>query len=400
MARSIPTFQGSANDNVWAIAVQSDGKILVGGRFAILSGQERFFLGRLNTDGTLDASFQPVVPLGVLAMVVQPDGKVVVGGGGYVARVHANGAHDFSVNADDSVWSVGLSPDGRIVMGGVFTQVESLPRARIARLNANGTVDSTFNPGTNDSVRAIVFQADGRMMIGGWFSQVGGQGHASLARFNADGSLDSSYHGATNGQVWSLCVQRDGKILVGGNFGDFGNQLGDSPRIGRLNANGSVDTSFRPHVDDTSLFFEYVFAIAQQSDNKIMIGGEFDSVNFYPHNWCARLYPDGSSDENFNPGANNTVRALAQQGNQIVAGGSFTQLGGQTRNRMGRLNGDGALDPNFNPNADGDVNAILVEPDGKLVVAGAFTNLGGNGCSRIGRLNSNGTFQGTFAGRE
>ncbi|MEO8077875.1 MAG: delta-60 repeat domain-containing protein, partial [Acidobacteriota bacterium] len=103
-----------------------------------------------------------------------------------------------------------------------------------------------------------------------------------------------------------------------------------------------------------------------------------------------------SALDGFDPGANNTVSAIAVQADgKILVGGSFTGLGGgigaTSRQRIGRLNPDGSVDPTFNPGANGDVRVIVVQPDGKILVGGGFTTLGGGARNRIGRLNADGS---------
>ena len=194
-------------------------------------------------------------------------------------------------------------------------------------------------------------------------------------------------------------MQADGKILVGGGFTTLGGGgTGTTTRnyIGRLNADGSLDTSFNPGANSD------VYALAVQADGKILVGGDFTTLGgggtgTTPRNCIGRLNADGSLDTSFNPGANGAVYALAVQADgKILVGGAFTTLGGggtgtTPRNHIGRLNADGSLDTSFDPGANDDVNALAVQADGKILVGGGFTTLGGGGTgttprNRIGRV--------------
>ncbi|NLE44706.1 MAG: hypothetical protein GX620_08285 [Chloroflexi bacterium] len=190
--------------------------------------------------------------------------------------------------------------------------------------------------------------------------------------------------------VWALAIQSDdNKILVGGWF----TELRGQPRayIGRLNANGALDVDFDPGADDL------VRALAVQSDGKILVGGAFTELGGQPRSNIGRLNADGSLDTTFNPGADGSVSALAIQADgKVLVGGDFTELGGQPRSSIGRLNADGSLDTTFNPGADGSVSALAIQADGKILVGGYFTELGGQPRSNIGRLNADGSLDTTF----
>jgi uncharacterized delta-60 repeat protein len=196
---NVDDFNPGANNTVRNVVVQADGRILVSGDFTTLGGggigtTTRNFIGRLNEDGTLDASFDPGANNNVLAMAVQADGKILVGG--FFTSLGGGG---FGTNT----------------------------RNFIGRLNADGTLDTTFDPGADSSVFAIAVQADGKVLVGGNFTTLGGGGTGtvmrnSIGRLNADGSLDTSFDPGANSDVLSLLEQADGKILVGGNFTTLG----------------------------------------------------------------------------------------------------------------------------------------------------------------------------------
>jgi len=354
-------FSPAADDWVYSLAVQADGKVLVGGNFTTLGWQIRNRIGRLNADGTLDASFNP-------------------GTGG-------------SAFATPSVYSLAMQADGQILVGGNFYTLGGQIRNNIGRLNADGTPDNGFNPGAggspfaNPSVHSLAVQADGKILVGGNFTTLGEQSRTNIGRLNADGTLDPSFDPRTHGAVNSLVLQADGRILVGGAFATLGGQSRN--HIGRLNGDGTLDTSFDPGSDDT------VRSLAVQADGKILVGGGFTTLGGQSRTLLGRLNAAGTLDTSFNPGAggspfaNPSVYSLAVQADgKILVGGNFTTLGGQRRNFVGRLNADGSLDTSFNPGAANIVFSLAVQADGKILLGGYFTALGGQERYRIGRLNN------------
>jgi len=347
-------FNPGASYVVRALAMQADGKIVVGGQFSWLGGQPRSYIGRLNPDGSLDTDFNPGANNWVLALAVQADGKILVGGyitelGGqtrnYIGRLNSDGTLDttFNPGALGEVRSLAIQEDGKILVGGDFTKLVGVTRYNIARLNPDGTLDTTFNPGTdsiNWSVDALAVQEDGKIVAGGVFNRMGGQTRNYIARLNPDGTLDTSFNPGANLSVKTLAMQEDGKILVGGSFTTLGG--GARNYIGRLNPDGTLDADFNPGASS------YPYTLAVQADGKIVVGGQFTTLSGQTRNRIGRLNPDGTLDEDFNPGASNPVYTLAVQADgKIVAGGAFITLGGETRYYIARLNPDGTLDTAF-----------------------------------------------------
>ena len=116
--------------------------------------------------------------------------------------------------------ALALQPDGKILIGGAFLFFNGTARNRLARLNADGTLDLTFNPGSgaNDFVSAIAVQPDGKIIIGGAFTIYNGSSRLRIARLNSDGSVDPTFGGVPDDVVRAIVVQPDGKILIGGDF--------------------------------------------------------------------------------------------------------------------------------------------------------------------------------------
>ena len=171
----------------------------------------------------------------------------------YSVVARAQGAVDtFDPGANQVVSAMAVQPDGKIIIGGGFTglggSTGATLRNHIGRLNADGTVDPTFNPGANSIVQAIAVQPDGKILIGGNFTSVGGgTGLTSIknhiARFNSDGTVDESFDPGANNHIYAIVVQPDGKILLGGDFTTLGGGgTGTTARLslGRVNADGTL----------------------------------------------------------------------------------------------------------------------------------------------------------------
>ena len=287
------------SSTVWCLAVQTDGRIVIGGDFTSVLGTTRTRVARLNVNGTLDASFVPTNAItgSVLALAAQSDNKVIIGGSfsstyfpAYNARLNADGTTDtaFSSYPNGPVNAVGIQSDGKIVIGGAFTTVNGAPRNRIARLNADGSLDNTFQNGLSGAssiVRCLQIQTDGKILIGGDFTGVNSTSRSYVARLNSNGSLDTgfvSYPGASSA-VYALAVRPDSGVVIGGNFTSYAS----SPltRVARLYADGTRDTAFT-----SSGINNIVQALAVQSDGALLIGGTFTTVNTSNRLYFARLY--------------------------------------------------------------------------------------------------------------
>jgi len=400
---AVDGFDPNANDFVGAIAVQADGKIIIGGGFTTVGGTNRNHIARLNVDGSVDATFNPGALGGINelnSLAVQADGKILVGGGfttlggqsrTNLGRLNGDGSLDttFTNGANNTVSTLVVQADGKILLGGQFTTLAGQPRNKIGRLNADGTLDTSFTNGASGTVYSLVVQADGKILLGGTFTMLGGQPRSRIGRLNADGSVDATFTNGANSAVFSLAVQADGKILVGGSFATLGGQ--SRINLGRLNGDGSLDTTFTNGPDSS------VEDMAVQADGKILVGGQFTTLGGQPHDHLGRLNNDGSLDTTFTNGADGVVFSLAVQADgKILVGGAFTTLGGKTRNRIGRLHADGSVDATLNPGANQFVTTQTVQADGKILVAGNFSTLGGQARSGIGRLNADGSVNAAF----
>ncbi len=403
------------NGEVFAIGLQADGKILIGGAFTEVGTIARNRIARLNANGTLDSSFNPGsgANASVRAIAVQANGGVVLGGSfteingivrNRVARLNANGTLDTvfdpGLGANAVVRALALQADGRVLVGGGFSSVAGVLRSRIARLDTNGLLDSSFDPGAgaNSAVFSLALQADGQILLGGLFNNVGGAARSGIARLNANGSLDSSFAPGTGAddQVAVIVQQADGRILLGGIFTSFdGTARG---RLARLSTSGALEIAFSPGVGTN----DSVLAIAVQDDGRVLLGGDFTSFNGIARNRMTRLNPNGGLDVGFNAGsgANAVVRAIAVQADgRVLLGGEFTSINGTVRTRVARLNISGSLDTTFDPGsgANDDVFALAIQPDGRVLVGGGFDSFNGSARDGIARLNADGSLDSGFS---
>jgi uncharacterized delta-60 repeat protein len=417
-------FDPNANGTVRAVVVQPDGKILLGGSFTTLSPNgvtvTRNHIARLNPDGTLDSAFNPDANDVVYAIALQADGKILAGGlftniGGQmrnrIARLDdATGLPDsFDPNANSEVYEITVQSNGKILTGGLFTSVGGQPRNFIARLDpATGLADS-FNPSANNSVTSIVVQGDGKILAGGAFSgsnSIGGAMRNYIVRLDATSGLADSFDPNANSVVFALALQADGKILAGGLFSGT-NSIGGATRnyIARLDPTTGLADSFDPNANDG------LASIVVQADGKILVGGLFNdhgsgvnSIGGAPRDFIARLDPTTGLADSFNPKANSSVYSIAVQADgKVLTGGAFITLapnGGTTatRNRIARLETDGRLDQTLNLGLHpaSIVYAIAVQPDGKILIGGFFSAVLGVPRKNMARLNSDGTLDTAF----
>lgn len=337
-------FSPEADYDVYALAMQPDGGILVGGNFSNLNGESRPSLGRLLPDGSLDPAFRPSPSGSVNAIIVQPD--------------------------------------GRILVGGSFVSMAGSSKLRAARLKEDGTIDDTFTPAfPNNTINCLALQADGKILIGGIFTLLEGQSVTRIARLNPDGSFDSSFNPGANGTIHTLLVQADGRILVGGEFTTLGGQSRE--RIARLLPDGSLDASFNPGANGI------VSVVHELPDGSIVVGGSFTTVGGVGRARIARLFPDGTVDPGFNPDSSGPVSTLALRADgRMIVGGTFYSMGGKVRYGLAVLLPDGTVDANLLTRANDSILALALQPDGGILMGGSFTTIDGQARSRLARLDS------------
>jgi uncharacterized delta-60 repeat protein len=273
----------SATDNI----IQSDGKIIVvGDTFASSANNYDFAVMRYNVDGTLDSTFGTAgkvfttISTGAdraRSVALQADGKIVVGGSAVgtladfaLVRYNTNGTLDTTFgttgivmtnNYVDEIYGIAIQPDGKIITAGSVAPFGQNARWAVCRYNSNGILDTTFatngmfiqniTPNSGASIASrIGIQTDGKIVVSGNGYTNNTQGlNIYVARFNSNGTLDTTFgtsgvfnYSLTNStdNVNTLKIQNDGKIVLGGDF--YIQKY--RPFVMRLNSTGTLDTTF------------------------------------------------------------------------------------------------------------------------------------------------------------
>ena len=443
----LTTDYNGLNELGYAVALQGDNKIIVAG-YATPNSKD-FFLVRYNADGSLDTTFSEdgmqVTDFAggtdqVYALALQADGKILAAGVARgttldfaLARYNADGSLDNTFDGDGKLVTdlsgvgetgrdIGLQADGKIVVAG-YVDNPGNEDFGVVRYNADGSLDTTFDgdgmlvtdlAGGDDFGRGLVLLADNRLLVAG--SAWNGKFDFGAVRYNSDGSLDVSF--AEQGILLSdlfgsvdiakaVAIQPDGKIVVAG----YTSAVSYDFAVARYNPDGSLDATFGGDGRVTTDFFgrnDYAAAIALQADGKLLVAG---SNEFFA---LARYNPDGSLDTtfdgdglvmtDFNGSSDIAVQALALQADGKIILAGYT-LGSSYDFALARYNADGSLDTTF----DGDgkvvtdfygdfdyIAAVVVQLDGKIVAGGSVTNLVID--FGLARYNADGSLDTTFDG--
>lgn len=323
------------------------------------------------------------------------DGNLVIDGT-FSARVARHG----------QVRVLAVQPDGKIVVAGDFAQVDSVPRDGLARLKPDGSLDPTFVP-PNDlgwRVSALHVQANGVILLGGSFPSdrtnpfTGDKEFDAFRRLNPDGSLDTRFYpifrSGPGPSVMALVPDSNGRFVFLHNYEVFGGGVW-SVGYTIIRMEEATGESFALAPTDRALVTASRF-----SDGSLVVAGEFQQVHFTPRNLIAKISANGVVDQVFTPRfAGSFYTRIASvavtAGNRVLVGGDFTTVNDQPRSGLARLLSNGALDTTFDPTAlgSGTINGIWPQPDGKILVAGYFSELGSY---RVIRLLSNGSMDSTW----
>jgi uncharacterized delta-60 repeat protein len=349
----------SINGTVQAMARQADGKMIIAGTFTSLNGQARGRVARLDLDGNIDTSFMAGLvgaDTNILALAVQSNGKILLGGRfttvngvsrNYVARLNPDGTLDNEFLAgrsgpDDRVLSIVEQPDGKIVLGGLFHSVNGFSRNSIARLEPAGSLDLNFGAsgtGSDAGVTALAIQPDNKILVGGSFDSMNGVTRNNLARLSADGTLDEAFVCGCSYlyPLRSILVQGQ-KVLFASFFVPLGGgtSIPEGLYFGRLEASGAVDSGFTNLVRN-EVGPEGIASMVLGSDGKLLIGGGWPVTLGI----VARLDINGRVETNFQavvPSRFGLVRTLvAQDEAKVLVGGDFTFTNGLSVSNLVRL---------------------------------------------------------------
>ena len=416
------------------IVVLADDRILIGGNFTISSPNgNRNGIARLNPNGTLDAVVYANTFV-ITKLLPLPNGNLVAGSGGEIRRFNADGSADATFNVvtinGGGIQDMHLFPDGKILAAGGFTLVNGFQLVGLLRINANGSVDTAFNPGgsgPNTGVNGITPTPSGKFLIFGGFATYNGTSRKNAALIDANGALDTSFNYTAHSfnPILDMAFLQDGKIMVAGPSSSFGPQNA----LARIDTAGTPDATFNVQLGVAGSGL----TVLVQPDNKIIAGGPFSTANGIARTRIARFNPDGSLDPSFVPPTypfgTEVYDVELQADGRILVGGSFGSGNAQRLNANGslditypgtsltfdfeylsdgkvliaysnlvsRFNSDGTLDLTFTPvQTNGRVYKIVPDRTGKYILVGTFTQMNFVNRSRIGRINADGTTDTTF----
>lgn len=332
------------------------------------------------------------------------------------------------------IYTTKILSNGKIVVYGDFDVYQGVTVNKLAILNPNGSLDTSFNVGLGPdyvdqgygSSSMISEQSDGKLIIVGNFTTFNGISKKNIVRLNLDGTIDTSFNVGTssNGYITCVKIQNDGKILCGGKFTQFNGQSYAS--MVRLNTNGTIDNSFTIGLGFKNIINSFtedgiLKSIDIQNDNKIIVGGKFLKFNNSVKINLVRLNSNGTIDNSFNigiGGGNNTTDGTNNgqinkiiydnSQNKIYITGIINNFNGNPSYNLLRLNIDGTIDATFNftsiigyngLNSNGYIYDINLQSNGKILLGGEGINLNnctGYYCSRIVQINQDGTIDNTF----
>jgi uncharacterized delta-60 repeat protein len=332
-----------------------------------------------------------------------------------IAAIAQNGQLDtnFAPAINAPIMAAAIQADGKVIIGGLFTEVNGIAQPYLARLNADGSLDTGFAPsqGPAQFVNRVEVTASGivtsggdgirrfdlngalqwhypmnvgtfavdpaqRVVIGGRFSRIENQFHRNLARLTADGTLDPAFApevGCCAGDGVDALLVTGSQVLVGGRF----QSVNGSPaaNLARANTDGSLDMTFAAEAEPLVL---------------AMAAGPGGTIYRASEQRLARHLPNGALDPAFATrtpaGFDERFLAVAVHGDGVVVAGNFTFNDGGTRTHVARFDAAGALDSSFNVVPNAPVRALAVHADGTMIIAGDFTEVDGQPRAGIARV--------------
>lgn len=442
---AVDGFAPQANLPVRALALQDDGKIVVGGDFSTINALSFKRLARLHPDGNVDTGFfSPLNSGTVRSILVEDDGDLVIGGNGMVlneiivagglARMSSNGSTDasFTPIVNGTVHVVISDGEGGYFVGGEFTVNAGTPRSNLVRVSASGAIDPNWIGSSVTPVFALVRDIQGRLYVGRDTPVFPTGAFAHLQRLLRNGAPDARYAAMVDGPVHALLREANGHVVIGGDFDTVNgvSRLGVArldrhgvlvnpfntvsigvralarSASGRLFVGGDIDLSFSPnlyHMDVPTSVTSLpallpagtdgeVHAMLMLPDGALVIGGNFTTVGAHPRARLARIEGNRHLDVTMAPtfDGGDITAAIATSGNALLVSGEFTTVDGELRGRMAGIHVSGSLvGPPFssgNPQLNAPALAMAETPSGDVLVAGAFTSAFGRSVGYFVRM--------------
>ncbi|MBF9237045.1 T9SS type A sorting domain-containing protein [Hymenobacter sp. BT683] len=419
------TLTGPGN-GIFAALKQPDGKVLISGSFQLMNGQASPRVARLNADGSPDLTFRAQAGSGpngnITALALQPDGKILLGAEHYLTsyngapaqsllRLNANGSLDTSFGSGGTGWlngaisSIAVQADGHILVGGELrAQFNGQPTKGLIRLLPDGRPDASFSTGSGfvnstrsyGEVRRIIVQPDGHIVAAGQFDKVDGQASTAIVRLMPTGARDASFASplVDNALVSDMLRQPDGKILVGGNT--LMGPANGASMVARLLPTGALDPAF-----SSVSFSGAVLGLGLRADGSVLVSGAFNVFGGLNRNGLARLSPAGTVDATFatNGGAYAIMNVVELTNGNYLAAGFFTDFGGVSNSGLARLLPNGTADATYSLLLETIANAkITPQNNGQLVLSAPQTtffngrDVSSQSFLNFHRINANGTY--------
>ena len=375
--------------------VQSTGKVIIGGKFNFYqsSSSQWHNLARLNTSGFVDTySLGSGNNAGtnddVTDMALQSDDKVIVAGrfttfagssANHIVRINVNGGRDNSFNVGSGITSsfissyinrVKIMADGKLIVAGQFTSWNNLPYKNIVRLNSNGSLDTTFQPGLGPAgmIEAIHELPNGKIAIGGSFTSYNGIYCPGFCILNPDGTFDNSFSPGSGflGTVKTICADTN-NIYVGGSFTSYNGN--NSPYFACISHTGTWNPAF------VSQFDKEVRAIKLRPDGSIMLGGLFYGFGDYAIHGLARIMQTGEIDTTFNRNTGGGIEILGTQkfnnGDELVFGTMESFDGFLVPSHVAKTDSTGNIYlDNFRNLPFESVNDVVIDSTNKVLIGG------------------------------
>ena len=375
------------NNTGFSVKLASDGKIIVGGGFTTYNLTPHNGIARLNANGLID-------------------------------NAYVNGASNGFGGSNLLVKSLVIQSNGSVIAGGYFSTFNTTNSApKIAKLDVNGNLDTSFNVGgsgfnwslnpSQTRVESILSLSNDSVLVLGAFNQYNGVTNNYIVKLDTNGNVDPTFNvGGVGVNYITQCGGtyksgiNNGKIIIGGAFSSYNNVISNG--IIRLNSNGTVDSTFVVgsgfNLNGTGPYS--IESIYINSDNTILVGGAFTSYNGTPVNNIVRLLSNGAIDPSFNVGTgiggimgSSVYDIKVQSDDKILVCGGFNSYNGTPANSIVRLNPNGTVDTSFVtvPGFSSQTNEMAIQSDGKIVVVGGFNNVASVTQYFVTRLKTNGT---------